>query len=134
MIEQSLAERYNLTRRQSLQACETLEIEDFGLQAEPFTSPPKWHLAHTSWFFETFLLIPFLDHYQSPDARYQLLFNSYYNGVGEQFSRSSRGLLSRPTVDEVKVYREHVDRAMLQLLNQERHADSRTIMRGVAWA
>lgn len=127
MIEPSLAERYKLTRQQSLQACDTLEVEDFGLQAEPFTSPPKWHLAHTSWFFETFLLIPFLDHYQSPDERYQLLFNSYYNGVGEQFSRSNRGLLSRPTVDEVMVYREHVDRGMMQLLNQEGRADRGTI-------
>jgi ergothioneine biosynthesis protein EgtB len=128
MIDTSLPQRYKLTRQQSLQACETLLIEDFGLQAEPFTSPPKWHLAHTSWFFETFLLKPFLDHYRSPDERYQLLFNSYYNGVGEQFSRSNRGLLSRPTVDEVMVYREHVDHGMTQLLNQDQHADRRTII------
>lgn len=95
--------------------------EDFGLQAEAFTSPPKWHLAHTSWFFETFLLKPFLENYQPLNEQYQMLFNSYYNGVGEQFSRAQRGLISRPTVDDVHAYRTHVDSAMAQLLNISDH-------------
>jgi ergothioneine biosynthesis protein EgtB len=118
MPEECLLERYQFVRQQSLEACKLLVIEDFGLQAEAFTSPPKWHLAHTSWFFETFLLRPYLKKYQSPEERYQILFNSYYNGVGEQFSRSHRGLLSRPTVDEVMTYRTHVDDAVGELIEE----------------
>ena len=128
MTDRSLLQRYQQVRQQSLQACELLVVEDFGLQAEAFTSPPKWHLAHTSWFFETFLLRPFLAEYRSPEERYQLLFNSYYNGVGEQFSRQHRGLLSRPTVDEVMAYRTHVDRAMTLLLERLEHPERETIV------
>ena len=128
MTDRSLLERYRQVRQQSLQSCELLVVEDFGLQAETFTSPPKWHLAHTSWFFETFLLIPFLPGYRSPEERYQLLFNSYYNGIGEQFSRQHRGLLSRPTVAEVMAYRTHVDVAMTQLLERLEHPDRETIV------
>jgi ergothioneine biosynthesis protein EgtB len=128
MTDQSLLQRYQQVRQQSLQACELLVVEDFGLQAEAFTSPPKWHLAHTSWFFETFLLMPFLSEYRSPEERYQLLFNSYYNGVGEQFSRQHRGLLSRPTVDEVMAYRTHVDLAMTLLLERLEHPQRETIV------
>ena len=127
MIDQSMLQRYQQTRQQSLQACEPLCIEDFGLQAEAFASPPKWHIAHTSWFFETFLLKPFLSNYRSPNDQYQLLFNSYYNGVGEQFSRADRGLLSRPTVDEVMAYRAHIDNAMTRLLGDSDHPDRTTI-------
>ena len=96
MPDHSLISHFRQTRQQSEAACEPLLVEDFGLQAEAFTSPPKWHLAHTSWFFETFLLKPFLDDYQPLNEQYQLLFNSYYNGIGEQFPRPHRGLLSRP--------------------------------------
>ncbi len=128
MTDQSLLQRYQQVRQQSLQACEPLVVEDFGLQADAFTSPPKWHLAHTSWFFETFLLLPFLAEYRSPEERYQLLFNSYYNGVGEQFSRQHRGLLSRPTIDEVMAYRTHVDLAMTLLLERLEHPQRETIV------
>jgi ergothioneine biosynthesis protein EgtB len=128
MSETHLAQRYQTVRQQSLQACEPLVIEDFGLQAEAFTSPPKWHLAHTSWFFETFLLKPFAEEYQSPNEQYQLLFNSYYNGIGEQFSRPHRGLLSRPTVDEVMFYREFVDSAIHRLLEDIDHPQRQTIL------
>lgn len=121
MLEQDLPARFMQTREQSLRACQPLVIEDFGLQAEAFTSPPKWHLAHTSWFFETFLLFPFLSGYRTPNEQYQVLFNSYYNGVGQQFSRPQRGLLSRPTVEEVKAYRLHVDSAMTRLLEDIDH-------------
>ena len=128
MIDKSLLNRYQQTRQQSLQACQPLVIEDYGLQAEAFTSPPKWHLAHTSWFFETFLLKPFLSHYRSPNEQYQLLFNSYYNGIGEQFPRPHRGLLSRPTVEEVMEYREHIDKGMAQLLDDIDHPQRQTII------
>ncbi len=79
-------------------------------------SPPKWHLAHTSWFFETFLLGPGLPGYQPFHERYETLFNSYYNGVGTPFPRPRRGHLSRPTVAEIFEYRAHVDAAMSRLL------------------
>ena len=128
MMDQSLLQRYQQTRQQSLQACEPLAIDDFGLQAEVFTSPPKWHLAHTSWFFETFLLTPYLKNYRSPSEQYEELFNSYYNGVGEQFPRARRGLLSRPTVEEVMAYRAHVDGAMTQLLDDINHAQRQSIV------
>ena len=122
-----LNERYRCTRQQSLAACKPLVNEDFGLQAEAFTSPPKWHIAHTSWFFETFLLQPFLSNYRPLDAAYAVLFNSYYNGVGEQFPRPRRGLLSRPTVAEVLEYRRYVDRHMEDLLAQQLHPQRREI-------
>ena len=109
------------TRQQSLRDCDPLATEDYGLQAEDFVSPPKWHLAHTTWFFETFLLKPFAADYRPVDARYEVLFNSYYNGVGEQFPRPQRGLLSRPTVPEVLGYRSAVDTAMLDLLADAAH-------------
>lgn len=113
---EALADHYRKIRRDSEQACEPLVIEDFGLQAEAFTSPPKWHLAHTSWFFETFLLLPYVDGYQRSNPAYAELFNSYYNGIGEPFSRSQRGLLSRPTVAEVMEYRHEIDESMCTLL------------------
>lgn len=80
-------------------------------------SPPKWHLAHTSWFFETFLLSPFLKGYKPYHPAYEHLFNSYYNGVGQPFPRPRRGHLSRPTVAEVLAYRAHVDESMIRLLD-----------------
>ncbi|CAA0094681.1 Hercynine oxygenase [Halioglobus japonicus] len=128
MTENSLLTRYQQVRQQSLLACDPLQVEDYGLQAEAFTSPPKWHLAHTSWFFETFLLKPFLPGYQTPDERYEFLFNSYYNGVGSQFSRAHRGLLSRPSVDVVKQYRAHVDTAMERLLSDSDHQHRQTLL------
>lgn len=81
-------------------------------------SPPKWHLAHTTWFFETFLLKPFASGYETFDDRFEFLFNSYYNGVGQPFPRPRRGNLSRPTVAEIYDYRRHVDTAMAGLLGQ----------------
>ncbi len=82
-------------------------------------SPPKWHLAHTTWFFETFLLKPFVTGYQPFHPRFEYLFNSYYNGVGAQYPRPRRGLLSRPTVADVLDYRRHVDEAMADLLDRD---------------
>ncbi len=80
-------------------------------------SPPKWHLAHTTWFFETFLLKPRAAGYRPFDERFEYLFNSYYNGIGNPFPRPRRGMLSRPTVAEVYDYRRHVDEAMAELLD-----------------
>ena len=86
----------------------------------PDVSPPKWHLAHTSWFFETFLLKPYYPDYRPFHPRFEYLFNSYYEGVGPRHPRPERGLLSRPTVEEVYAYRALVDRAMLRLLEDDR--------------
>jgi ergothioneine biosynthesis protein EgtB len=114
-------EQYTSIRRLTERLCEPLAVEDYVIQAMPDVSPAKWHLAHVSWFFETFLLHPHLPGYRPIDERYAVLFNSYYNGVGPQFARPARGHLSRPTVEEVYAYRAHVDKAMLALL--ERSAD-----------
>lgn len=114
---QQLSLHFCKVRRQSETFCKPLAIEDYGLQAVAETSPAKWHLAHTSWFFETFLLQPFATNYQVFNAQFAYLFNSYYNGIGSQYPRSKRGLLSRPVVEEVYRYRQHVDQAMLALLN-----------------
>ena len=105
------------TRQYSEQLCSPLELEDYGLQAMASTSPAKWHLAHTTWFFETFILKPYSPGYQVFHPRFEYLFNSYYNGIGNQFPRDQRGLLSRPTVNEVYQYRRHVDEAICELLD-----------------
>ena len=113
------AEVYGRIRRRSEELCEPLEIEDYGVQPIVDASPPKWHLAHTTWFFETFLLVPFRKEYRPFHPSFEYLFNSYYNGVGRPFPRPSRGSLSRPTVAEVLAYRHHVDAAMAPLLVAE---------------
>lgn len=114
----SLAWQYRTIRRRFEQYCAPLAIEDYGLQAMPDTSPPKWHLAHTSWFFETFILKEYVASYQPFHPQFEYLFNSYYNGIGAQFPRPRRGLLSRPTVAEIYRYRQVVDEAMLALLER----------------
>ncbi|MDH3902434.1 MAG: ergothioneine biosynthesis protein EgtB [Xanthomonadales bacterium] len=118
---QKLTRDYHICRQHSVTVCGTLELEDYGLQAAAFASPPKWHLAHTSWFFETFILKPFAGDYEPVQPAYEILFNSYYNTVGQQFPRAQRGLLSRPTVSQVLAYRQHVDDAMSRLLAEEDH-------------
>jgi ergothioneine biosynthesis protein EgtB len=119
---------YRNIRLASVALCEPLENEDYGLQAMPEVSPPKWHLAHTSWFFETFILKPFASGYQAFHPRFEYLFNSYYNGVGAQYPRPQRALLSRPTVGEVLDYRDCIDAAMVHLLERLDHADRETIL------
>lgn len=115
-IAAGLLPKYELVRQLSQVLCDPLEIEDFVVQSMPDASPLRWHLAHTTWFFETFVLKPFAKNYQPANGKFEYLFNSYYNGVGEQFPRSKRGLLTRPTVAEVFEYRRAVDQRMEQLL------------------
>lgn len=112
----NLLEFFQQVRSHSMQLISPLSAEDCSLQAAAFTSPAKWHLAHTTWFFETFILLPHVAGYQEFNGQFQFLFNSYYNGIGEQYSRPKRHLLSRPSLDEVVLYREHVDRAIETLL------------------
>ncbi len=110
-----LADEFRAIRRASDALCEPLEPEDCCIQSMPDVSPTKWHLAHTSWFFETFVLKSALPGFRSPDPQYEYLFNSYYNTVGRQYARAERGLLSRPTLAEVMGYRARVDEAMEEL-------------------
>ncbi|MEA1652124.1 DinB family protein [Nitrospirillum sp. BR 11164] len=104
--------RYRAVRQETLDRTRGLTAEDQTLQSMPDASPTKWHLAHTTWFFETFLLAALVPGYQPFDPSFRYLFNSYYEGVGERWPRPARGLLSRPTVAQVLGYRAHVDRAM----------------------
>jgi ergothioneine biosynthesis protein EgtB len=113
-----LQTRFLDVRRQTQALCEPLAIEDFGVQSMPDVSPPKWHLAHTTWFFENFLLLPFAPRYQPFHPRFGYLFNSYYETVGTFHPRLERGLLSRPKVDEIYQYRAYVDEHMLGLLER----------------
>ena len=115
-----LLTQYQSTRKLSLDIAEPLQPEDQMIQSMPDASPTKWHLAHTSWFFETFVLAAYLPGYQAYAPEFAYLFNSYYNHVGPQYRRPDRGLISRPTVVEVKEYRDHVDHHLQRLLMEER--------------
>jgi ergothioneine biosynthesis protein EgtB len=112
----ALAARFQEVRGTTEALCAPLETEDYVVQSMPDASPAKWHLAHTSWFFETFLLRPEFEGRGVGPGEYGYLFNSYYNAVGDRIARPKRGLLSRPTVAEVYRYRALVDERMLQLL------------------
>src|SRR5690348_14692111 len=113
---EALIERYREVRRFTERLCEPLITEDYVIQSMPDVSPTKWHLAHVSWFFETFLLFPAVPGYQSLHPQYAYLFNSYYNSLGERHCRPKRGLISRPTVEETYAYRRYVDEHVLELL------------------
>jgi ergothioneine biosynthesis protein EgtB len=131
----NLNQRYVQTRSFTERLCEPLAVEDFVVQSMPDASPTRWHLAHTTWFFETFVLARWVSDYRPVDPHYQYLFNSYYNGVGEQFPRAQRGLLTRPTVAEVFQYRHAVDRDMARLLatlgDADMHEAARVIELGI---
>jgi ergothioneine biosynthesis protein EgtB len=107
---------YAAVRARTLDITRPLSAEDQQVQSMPDVSPTKWHLAHVSWFFETFLLVPALPSYQPFHELYGFLYNSYYETVGPRWSRPERGLLSRPSLDEVLAYRRHVDDAMGRLI------------------
>jgi len=123
---QSLTDSYQQVRKVSELLCQPLVIEDYGIQSMPDVSPPKWHLAHTTWFFETFVLLPHLPNYSVFHPKFGYLFNSYYEAVGERHPRPQRGLLSRPTIEEVYRYRAYVDEAMCSLLT---HPDLEPLIR-----
>ena len=119
---QCFVDRYSTVRSTSERLCEPLATEDYVVQSMPDASPAKWHLAHTSWFFEQFILVPHAPGYAEFDPQFSYLFNSYYLSLGERHERPKRGLLSRPTVDQVYAYRHHVDQHLVGLLS---HADDR---------
>lgn len=113
-----LKDKFLQTREFSLDMVKALQTEDFVPQAVVFASPPKWNLAHTTWFFEEMVLAQYQPDYQKFHPLYSYLFNSYYNTVGERTQRQHRGSLSRPTVQEVLDYRAYVDENMSKLLDQ----------------
>ncbi len=117
------ARRYAAVRARSLELTRPLTREDQQIQSMPDVSPTKWHLAHITWFFETFLLGPELVGYRPFDPAFGYLFNSYYEQVGERHPRPRRGLLSRPSLDDVLAYRAHVDAAMARLIAEADEID-----------
>ena len=119
-----LRRRYRDVRCQSAALAEPLPAEDQVIQSMSMASPTKWHLAHTTWFFETFVLRPHQRDYRAFDPRFESIFNSYYRGVGEPFDRHRRGTLGRPTVSTIEAYRRHVDQAMDRLLERPPKDDS----------
>jgi hypothetical protein len=121
-----LAAQFDAVRAHSLALAEPLSAEDQCVQSMPDASPIKWHLAHTTWFFETLVLAPFLPGYRAFDERFAFLFNSYYEALGPRHPRPARGLLTRPSAEEVRAYRGAVDTAVRQLLDT---ADADTLAR-----
>ncbi len=111
-----LQSEYTRIRAQTCGLIEQLSAEDCCVQSMPDASPAKWHLAHTTWFFETFILSDFYADYRPANPEYKVLFNSYYNTVGAQHPRPSRGMLTRPSLQELRIYRDQVDDAVARLL------------------
>ncbi|HET7791810.1 MAG TPA: ergothioneine biosynthesis protein EgtB [Rhizobacter sp.] len=117
-----LATHYRQVRARTLELAAPLSPEDAGAQSMPDASPAKWHLAHSTWFFETFVLERFEPGFRPFDPAFRVLFNSYYNAVGDKHPRPQRGLLTRPSLDAVKAYRAEVDRRVLRLLDGDEPA------------
>lgn len=113
----NLIEKYIKIRQYSERICEPLQTEDYVVQPIVDVSPPKWHLGHTTWFFETFVLQAFSNQYKVFNDQYNYVFNSYYETIGNRVIRTDRGNLSRPSVADVYKYRHYVDEAMVKLLS-----------------
>lgn len=113
----ALRDAFRTVRSASRELAAPLSAEDQCIQSMPDASPTKWHLAHTTWFFETVLLQPHADGYRAFDPRFQYLFNSYYEALGPRHPRPQRGLLTRPSLDDVHAYRAHVDAGVERLLD-----------------
>lgn len=126
-MNQKLIDAYQLVRQHSVEICHTLQLEDYVVQPKVFVSPPKWHLGHTTWFFENFLLIPFLKSYTPYDAQFNFVFNSYYETLGARVIRTDRGNLSRPTVARVYEYRDYVNKHIRKLLKGEVNEEIKNI-------
>ena len=112
----SLSQHYTAVRQQSARLCNPLKIEDYVVQPVEDVSPPKWHLAHTTWFFEQFILLRFLPDYRVYDEQFSYIFNSYYESKGEKMLRLHRGNMTRPSTEEVYRYRDYVDERMRDLI------------------
>src|SRR3954468_15848047 len=124
----TLADSYKMVRRRTEDICSHLQTEDYVVQPVGDVSPPKWHIGHTTWFFETFILKPYFMGYQEYDPNYNYVFNSYYETVGNRVIRTDRGNLSRPTVIDIQLYRKYVDDAMEKFLCAEPADDVRELI------
>lgn len=111
-----LLKKYKEVRKYTEEICKPLHTEDYVVQPIVDVSPPKWHIGHVTWFFETFVLKPNVKDYKEFDSNYNYIFNSYYENAGARVIRTDRGNLSRPTVEDIYNYRKHVDEAMSQFL------------------
>lgn len=120
---QALLAQYKKIRRHSEKICRPLETEDYVVQPIADVSPPKWHLGHTTWFFETFILMPHFSGYTEFNPQYNFVFNSYYETVGARVVRTDRGNLSRPSVSEIYAYRSYVDNQMEKFLEKTELSD-----------
>jgi ergothioneine biosynthesis protein EgtB len=116
-MKEDLIEQFINVREFTETLCKPLHLEDYSIQGMDDVSPPKWHLAHTTWFFETFILKKYISNYQDFNPSFHYLFNSYYQGIGNPFPRAKRGLLSRPLIREVYDYRKQINQHILNLLN-----------------
>jgi ergothioneine biosynthesis protein EgtB len=114
--EMNLLAKYNEVRKHSEEICKPLKTEDYVVQPVVDVSPPKWHIGHTTWFFETFILKPNMLNYEEFDPQYNFVFNSYYETVGARVIRTDRGNLSRPSVEDIYKFRKHIDAAMNEFL------------------
>ena len=123
-----MLKQYSTTRKPTERLCQPLFVEDYVPQAVEFASPPKWHLAHVTWFFEEMILRRHLPGYEIFNEAFGFLFNSYYQSIGERSLRSMRGLMTRPTVEDVYRYRQHVDNSMEKLLSSPVSDDVRDLV------
>ena len=122
-IQNPLTLQFQRIRKQTEALAKPLSAEDCQVQSMPDASPAKWHLAHLTWFFETFILEKYEKNFKPFNASFRVLFNSYYNGIGDKHPRAQRGLISRPTLSEVLAYRQAVDERVLAVLSQRLHDD-----------
>lgn len=123
ILTESLLDFFVETRQRTEKICTPLEIEDYVVQPIVDVSPPKWHLGHTTWFFEEFILKPYAKDYRLYDEDFAFVFNSYYETVGKRVVRSDRGNLSRPSVEKVYEYRDYVTRAIKNLFEEEQNKE-----------
>jgi ergothioneine biosynthesis protein EgtB len=115
----NLIERFKQVRRQSEELCKPLKTEDYVVQPVEFVSPPKWNIAHVTWFFEEFILKPYHRGYREYNPQFAYFFNSYYESVGKRTFRADRGNMTRPTVEEVYAYRKYVDESLIQFIDSQ---------------
>ncbi len=123
----NLTNQYKFTRDYTLELVKDLTPEDMNIQSEPFVSPTKWHLAHTTWFFEKFILEKFKDKFKPFNETFNFLFNSYYHSVGLQVPQKRRGQMSRPSIKEILKYRKYVDEQIKEIFETHHSKDNNFI-------
>lgn len=123
--------QFNQVRAVTESLCKPLDVEDYSIQVDWFASPPKWHLAHTTWFFESFILEKYYKNYHPFDEQFSYLFNSYYFSKGERLTQSERRVLSRPLINKIYEYREYVNRHVAELLDGPNEAINKLLVLGL---